>query len=41
MEAAAARAGRFPRRWRLGAAPVPLDDVLDQRDAMIALAEGQ
>jgi hypothetical protein len=39
MEAAAARAGRQPRRWQLGPTPTPLDDVLDQRDAMIELAE--
>ena len=40
MEAAAARAGRQPRRWRLGPAPAPLDDRLDHRDAMVRLAEG-
>lgn len=40
MEAAAGRAGRLPRGWRLGPEPEPLDDVLDPRDAMIALAEG-
>lgn len=38
MEAAAARAGRQPRRWQLGPPPVPLDDLLDQRDTMIALS---
>lgn len=38
MEAAAARAGGQPRRWRLGPPPTPVDDLLDQRDAMIALA---
>ncbi|MEV5001134.1 hypothetical protein [Nocardioides sp. LML1-1-1.1] len=41
MEAAAARAGRLPRRWRLGPAPVPLDDRLDHRDAMDRLADGE
>lgn len=41
MEAAAARAGRLPRRWQLGPAPVPLDDRLDHRDAMTRLAEGE
>ncbi|MCR1783305.1 hypothetical protein KVF89_12230 [Nocardioides carbamazepini] len=39
MEAAASRAGSRPRLWRLGRAAPPLDDLLDQRDAMIALAE--
>ncbi|HWJ68370.1 MAG TPA: hypothetical protein VNT31_16970 [Nocardioides sp.] len=39
MEAAAARAGTHPRRWRLGPEPAALDDVLDHRDAMVALAE--
>lgn len=37
MEAAGRRAGRLPQCWRLGPAPPPLDDVLDQRDAMIEL----
>lgn len=39
MEAAARRAGRTTRGWRMGPEPEPLDDVLDHRDAMIALAE--
>jgi len=39
MAAAAARVGSRPRRWQLGPEPEPLDDVLDHRDAMIALAE--
>lgn len=41
MGAAAARAGRLPRRWRLGPAPAPLDDALDHRDAMNRLAAGE
>lgn len=40
MRAAERRTGLLPRRWRLGAAPLPLDDVLDHREAMIAQHEG-
>ncbi|TNM48270.1 hypothetical protein FHP29_01820 [Nocardioides albidus] len=39
MEAAAARAGSHPQRWQLGPPPPPLDEILDHRDLMIALAE--
>ncbi len=39
MEAALTRAGTHPRTWRLGPEPTPLDDLLDHRDAMDALAE--
>lgn len=40
MHAAAARAGSQPQRWQLGLPPAPLDDILDDREFMIALHEG-
>jgi hypothetical protein len=39
LRATAARAGRTPRRWKLATPGPSLDDRLDERDAMIALAE--
>jgi len=40
LRAARDRAGRLPRRWRLAAPGPGLDERLDERDRMIALAEG-
>ena len=39
LEQAAARAGRSPRAWALGPAPMPLDAVLDHRDALAELID--
>lgn len=39
MRAAERRAGQNPLGWRLGPDHVPLDDVLDQHDAMVAMAQ--
>jgi hypothetical protein len=41
LRAARERAGRLPRRWSLAPPRPCLDERLDQRDRMIALAEGQ
>ena len=39
LRATAARAGRLPQRWRLAAPGPSLDERLDERDLMRALAE--
>jgi hypothetical protein len=39
LQATKVRAGRLPRRWRLAPLGPTLDERLDHRDAMIALAE--
>jgi hypothetical protein len=41
LRATAARAGRLPRRWRLAAPGPSLDERLDHRDHLRALAEGR
>ena len=40
LRAAAQRAGRLPRRWRLADPGPTLDERLDHRDHLIAMAEG-
>ena len=40
LRATRERAGRLPRRWRLAPPGLSLDERLDERDHMIALAEG-
>ena len=41
LRATRARAGRLPRTWCLAPPGPSLDERLDDRDAMIALAEGE
>jgi hypothetical protein len=41
LRATAARAGRLPQNWRLAAPGPSLDERLDHRDALRALAEGR
>ena len=40
LRATAQRAGRLPRRWRLADPGPTLDERLDHRDHLIAMAEG-